>query len=121
MLSTTGPGGSFYIFGEQLAPILTKKIGIAVNHMQSAGPIQNVQLLDSGGAQIGIITMGIALQGWLIIDDASNRLRFPRFSIAGGQCVGSVKRRSNHTGKLQFAVGLAQQQNVGIEPAMMDD
>jgi uncharacterized protein len=64
MLSTTGPGGSFYIFGEKLAPILTEKLGIAVNHMPSAGPIQNVQLLNSGGAQIGIITMGIALQGW---------------------------------------------------------
>jgi TRAP-type uncharacterized transport system substrate-binding protein len=25
MLSTTGPGGSFYIFGEKLAPILTEK------------------------------------------------------------------------------------------------
>jgi hypothetical protein len=56
MLSTTGPGGSFYIFGEKLAPILTEKLGIAVNHMPSAGPIQNVQLLNSGGAQIGIIS-----------------------------------------------------------------
>ena len=28
------------------------------------GPIHNVKLLDLGGAQIGLVTMGIALQGW---------------------------------------------------------
>ena len=49
---------------EARAKILTEKLGVAVDPMPSAGPIQNVQLLDSGGAQIGIITMGIALQGW---------------------------------------------------------
>ena len=63
-MGTASPGGLFYIFGDELAPILTEKLGIAVNHLPTQGPVHNVKLLDSGGAQLGIITMGVALQGW---------------------------------------------------------
>jgi len=37
---------------------------MTVNPLPSQGPAQNVKLLDSGGAQLGMITMGVGLQGW---------------------------------------------------------
>jgi TRAP transporter TAXI family solute receptor len=63
-LSTASPGGVYYIYGDALAKILTEKVGIAVNPLPTQGPVHNVKLVDSGGAQLGLITMGVGLQGW---------------------------------------------------------
>jgi uncharacterized protein len=63
-LGTASPGGTYYVYGEALAQILTEKLAIAVNPLPTQGPVHNVKLLDSGGAQLGLITMGIGLQGW---------------------------------------------------------
>jgi TRAP-type uncharacterized transport system substrate-binding protein len=52
-LVTASPGGVYYIYGEELAQILTEKLGIPVNPFPTQGSIQNVKLLDSGGAQSG--------------------------------------------------------------------
>ena len=54
----------YYVYGEALAQILTEKLGITVNPLPTQGPVHNVKLLDSGGAQLGLITMGVGLQGW---------------------------------------------------------
>ena len=50
--------------GEALANILTEKLGIPVNPLPTQGTVQNVKLLDSGTAQLGLIVMGSGLQGW---------------------------------------------------------
>jgi TRAP transporter TAXI family solute receptor len=63
-LGTASPGGVYYIYGEELAQILTEKLGIAVNPLPTQGSIQNVRLIDSGGAQLGLITMSTGLEGW---------------------------------------------------------
>ena len=63
-LGTASPGGVYYIYGEELARILTEKLGIAVNPLPTQGSIQNVKLIDSGGAQLGLITMSTGLEGW---------------------------------------------------------
>jgi TRAP transporter TAXI family solute receptor len=63
-LGTASPGGVYYIYGEELAKILTEKLGIPVNPFPTQGSIQNVKLLDSGGAQFGMITMSTGLEGW---------------------------------------------------------
>lgn len=63
-LGTASPGGVYYIYGEALAQILTEKLGIPVNPFPTQGSIQNVKLLDSGGAQLGLITMSTGLEGW---------------------------------------------------------
>jgi len=64
MLGTASPGGVYYIYGEELAKILTDKLGIPVNPLPTQGPVHDVKLLDSGAAQVGLITMGVGLQGW---------------------------------------------------------
>jgi uncharacterized protein len=63
-LGTASPGGVYYPYGEALAKILTEKLGIAVNPLPTQGPVHNVKLVDGGTAQLGMITMGVGLQGW---------------------------------------------------------
>src|ERR1700676_2976258 len=63
-LGTASQGGPYYVYGEALAKILTEKLGIPVNPLPTQGSIQNVKLLDSGGAQLGLITMSTGLEGW---------------------------------------------------------
>jgi TRAP transporter TAXI family solute receptor len=54
----------YYIYGEELARILTEKIGITVNPLPTQGSVQNVKLLESGGAQVALITMSTGREGW---------------------------------------------------------
>ena len=63
-LVTASPGGVYYIYGDELARILTEKLGVTVNPLPTQGPVHNVKLIDSGGAQLGMTTMGVALHGW---------------------------------------------------------
>src|SRR6478672_6535232 len=63
-LVTASPGGVYYVYGEELARILTERLGIAVNPLPTQGSIHNVKLLDSGGAQVGLITMSTGREGW---------------------------------------------------------
>ena len=75
-LVTSSPGGPFYIYGEALANILTEKLGISVNPLPTQGTVQNVKLLDSGTAQLGLIVMGGGLQGWNGTGDWTNGKKF---------------------------------------------
>ena len=63
-LGTASPGGVYFVYGEGLARILTEKLGIAVNQFPTQGPVHNIKLIESGGVQLGLTTMGVALQGW---------------------------------------------------------
>jgi TRAP transporter TAXI family solute receptor len=64
LVGTSAPGGVFIIYGEALVQILTEKLGIAVDITPSQGSVHNVKLLDNGTAQLGLISMGIGLEGW---------------------------------------------------------
>src|SRR5271169_4589481 len=75
-LATASPGGVYIVYGEALAKILTDKLGITVNPLPTQGPVHNVKLLDSGGAQLGLTTMGVALQGWNGTGDWTNGKSF---------------------------------------------
>jgi len=75
-LVTASPGGVYYIYGEELARILTEKLGITVNPQPTQGTVHNVKLVDSGGAQLGMITMGVGLEGWNGTGDWTNGKRF---------------------------------------------
>src|ERR1700730_13402727 len=75
-LGTASPGGVYYIYGEELAHILTEKLGIAVNPLPTQGTVHNVKLVDSGGLQLGLITMGVGLQAWNGTGDWSSGKRY---------------------------------------------
>jgi TRAP transporter TAXI family solute receptor len=71
-LVTGPPGGVYYVYGEALAQVLTEKLGIAVNPLPTQGSVHNVKLVESGGAQLGMTTMGVGLQGWNGTGDWTN-------------------------------------------------
>jgi uncharacterized protein len=63
-LGTASPGGVFYVYGEVVAKILTESLNIMVNPLPTQGSVHNIKLIESGGAQLGLVTMGVGLQGW---------------------------------------------------------
>src|SRR5215217_2881567 len=64
VLATASPGGTYHAYGAGLARILTRELGIAVSMRDTAGPSENIRLIEAGEAQIGFVTMGAALEGW---------------------------------------------------------
>ena len=76
ILGTASPGGVYYIYGEELAKILTEKLGIPVSPFPTQGSIQNVKLLDSGGGQLGLITMSTGVEGWNGSEDWTKGKKF---------------------------------------------
>jgi TRAP transporter TAXI family solute receptor len=63
-LVTASPGGVYYIYGEELSHILTERLGITVNPLPTQGAIHKIKLLDSGGAQLALITMATGRVAW---------------------------------------------------------
>jgi TRAP transporter TAXI family solute receptor len=63
-VATASVGGVYYVYGDALAKILTEKLGMPVNPLPTQGTVHNVKLLDSGEAQVGMVTMGVALEAW---------------------------------------------------------
>jgi uncharacterized protein len=61
---TASPGGGFFVYGEAAAKIVGESLKIEVNPLPTQGSVHNVKLVESGGAQLGMVTMGIALEGW---------------------------------------------------------
>ena len=61
---TASPGGTYYAYGEGLAKMLTRVLGIPVAMRPTEGPRENIQLMEAGQAQLGFVTMGVALQAW---------------------------------------------------------
>jgi TRAP transporter TAXI family solute receptor len=63
-LGTASVGGTYFIYGGVLANFLTEKLGINVSTQQTQGPNQNLILLESKRIELGMTTMGVALQAW---------------------------------------------------------
>jgi TRAP transporter TAXI family solute receptor len=64
VLGTASAGGTYYAYGEGLAQILTRELGLPVVMRPTEGPAQNIQLLEAGEIQLGFVTQGVALQAW---------------------------------------------------------
>jgi TRAP transporter TAXI family solute receptor len=61
-IGTASHGGTYYVYGEGFAKILTRALNLPVAALPTDGPVQNIELLESGQANIGFVTTGIALQ-----------------------------------------------------------
>ena len=64
IIGTASPGGTYYVYGEGLAKILTRILDLSVGRLATEGPAQNIELLEAGEAKLGFVTIGIALQAW---------------------------------------------------------
>jgi TRAP-type uncharacterized transport system substrate-binding protein len=75
-LVTSSPGGSFYAYGEAVAKTLTESLKIEINLLPTQGSVHNIKLVESGLAQLGLLTMGVGLQGWNGTGDWTNGQRY---------------------------------------------
>jgi hypothetical protein len=64
LIGTASPGGTYYVYGEGLAKILTRTLDLPVVRLATEGPAQNIEMLEAGEAKLGFVTVGIALQAW---------------------------------------------------------
>jgi TRAP transporter TAXI family solute receptor len=63
-IGTASPGGTYHVYGEGLANLLTRALDLPVTRLPTEGPAQNIELLEAGEAKLGFVTIGIALQAW---------------------------------------------------------
>ena len=63
-IGTASPGGTYYVYGEGLARILTRELGLPVVMRPTEGPAENIALMESGEARLGFVTVGVALHAW---------------------------------------------------------
>ena len=63
-IGTASPGGTYHAYGEGLARLLTRKLGLPVCMRETEGPVENLKLLETGEVQLAFVTLGIAQQGW---------------------------------------------------------
>lgn len=64
VIGTASPGGTYQVYGQGLARILTRELRLPVAARSTGGPAENIQLLEAGEIQIAFVTMGVALQAW---------------------------------------------------------
>lgn len=61
-LGTASVGGTYYVIGGAMAQLLSDRAGLHVTTQQTQGPNQNLIMIDDGKLQLGMVTMGVALQ-----------------------------------------------------------
>jgi uncharacterized protein len=62
-IGTASPGGTYYVYGEAMAKILTRALDLPVERLATDGP-KNIELMEAGEAKLGFVTIGVALQAW---------------------------------------------------------
>jgi uncharacterized protein len=63
-IATASPGGVYYVYGQALADILGKELGIEVTAQATQGPTRNIILIETSHAALGLITMGVGWEAW---------------------------------------------------------
>ncbi len=63
-LGTASVGGTYFVYGQAWASLVGEKIGIQINTQQTQGPNQNLLLVQGRQIELGMTTMGVALQAW---------------------------------------------------------
>jgi uncharacterized protein len=63
-LGTASVGGVYFVYGGVAANIMTDKTGVNVSTQQTQGPNQNMILVDANNVDLGMVTMGVAYNGW---------------------------------------------------------
>lgn len=63
-IGTASPGGTYYVYGQALAEILSRELGIEVTAQATQGGTRNIILIETRQAMLGLITMGIGWEAW---------------------------------------------------------
>ncbi|RKQ35798.1 TAXI family TRAP transporter solute-binding subunit [Oceanobacillus halophilus] len=63
-IGTASQGGTYYIWGGGLANLLEEHLDVTSNVEVTGGPVHNIQLLDAGDVQVGMVTNGPLYEGY---------------------------------------------------------
>ena len=63
-LGTASVGGTYFVYGQVWASLVNEKLGTQISTQQTQGPNQNIILTDERQVDLGMTTMGVALQAW---------------------------------------------------------
>src|SRR5918995_6570873 len=63
-LGTASVGGTYFVYGQVWASLVNDKLGTQISTQQTQGPNQNIILTDAKQIDLGMTTMGVALQAW---------------------------------------------------------
>jgi uncharacterized protein len=63
-LGTASPGGTFAIYGQGFAQIISDIVKVPTSTQQTQGPNQNLVLVQTKRADLGMTTMGPAYEAW---------------------------------------------------------
>lgn len=63
-MATGAAGATFALYGAVWAQMAQEATGINISLRTTQGGVQNTILVDSGQAELGMVAMGVALQGW---------------------------------------------------------
>jgi TRAP transporter TAXI family solute receptor len=114
-MGTAAPGGTYAIYGPAWGQMVQAATGVQISYRTTQGPNQNIILVERREIELGMVTMGVALQAWNGQGDwtQGNRFRSIRalFPMYDTPFHGIALRRSGITG----LAGLAGK-NVGLGP-----
>lgn len=63
-MGTAAPGGTFAIYGPAWGGIAAEATGVNISFRTTQGPNQNIVLVERKEIELGMVTMGVALQAW---------------------------------------------------------
>ena len=63
-MGTAAPGGTYALYGPAWGQIAAEATGVNISYRATQGPNQNIILVQRREVEIGMVTMGVALQAW---------------------------------------------------------
>lgn len=63
-MGTAAPGGTYALYGPAWGQMAQEATGIAISYRTTQGPNQNIILVNRREVELGMVTMGVALQAW---------------------------------------------------------
>jgi TRAP transporter TAXI family solute receptor len=106
-MATAGAGGTYAIYGPAWGRMAEEATGVAIAYRATQGPNENIILVNRREAELAMVTMGVALQGWNGQGDwtQGNRFRNVRalFPMYDTPFHGVALRRSGIAGHAQLA------------------
>ena len=114
-MGTAAPGGTYALYGPAWGQLAQEATGVQISYRTTQGPNQNIILVQRREVELGMVTMGVALQAWNGQGDwtQGNRFRDIRalFPMYDTPFHGIALRSSGITGHAQLAG-----RSVGVGP-----
>lgn len=114
-MGTAAPGGTYALYGPAWGQLVQEATGVNISFRTTQGPNQNIILVQRREVELGMVTMGVALQAWNGQGEwtQGNRFRDIRalFPMYDTPFHGIALKRSGITRMAQLAG-----KNVGVGP-----